>query len=333
MTRVPTKKPRRPLEPVAEHHEEPKVPKNKHTARPPPAVRRVWRPRNRQAEPMPDGLEPEPHATPPLEGYGLGVNKASEGQSHQGELPDEAPHEEVLTRKDTGEEFIKAAERHGEENLWGNTPAFVEEKPQGDEKAHGSERGEKAQGGEKAQAGDKSNAGEKAHGQEKPSAQTGPQTQAFSKPALTSLTPQQAVAARTPDLRNLRPTAGVAQTKLSGDMARFEPPPDAFALLKDAREAGVLFREDAHQEGHSEDADDPALAEAVEECIRLCFGVAGILRIGPGRNDKEEPIIVVVAARGFSHGSLASVPVDVRGFVTTVAVPFELLPLKRDIAT
>ncbi len=123
---------------------------------------------------------------------------------------------------------------------------------------------------------------------------------------------------------------GQVQNMLSGQSANNERPPDAFALLKEARDKGVLFVEDALKEGHSEDQDDPEHAAAVEECIRQCFGLRGILRIGPGHNDKEEPIIVVATTHGFSDASLAKVPEKVHRFATLIAIPFDLLPLKRE---
>jgi hypothetical protein len=113
-------------------------------------------------------------------------------------------------------------------------------------------------------------------------------------------------------------------------MARPERPPDAFALLKEAKEQGVLFVEDALGEGHVEDQEDPELAAAVEECIRLCFGLRGILRIGPGRNDRGEAIVVVAASHGFTDAALAKVPQKVHRFETLLAIPFDLLPLKRE---
>jgi hypothetical protein len=122
----------------------------------------------------------------------------------------------------------------------------------------------------------------------------------------------------------------VQKTMLSGQSATNERPPDAFALLKEARDKGVLFVEDALAEGHSEDQEDPEHAAAVEECIAQCFGVRGILRIGPGHNDKNEPIIVVATTHGFSDASLAKVPEKVHRFATLIAIPFDLLPLKRE---
>lgn len=127
----------------------------------------------------------------------------------------------------------------------------------------------------------------------------------------------------------LQPLSGVRQA-LIGEMARAERPPDAFGLLRDAKPAGELFVEDALADGHSEDQEDPELAAAVEECIAKCFGVRGILRIGPGHNDKLEPVIVVSVTQGFTEASFAAVPQKVHRFATLVAIPFELLPLKKD---
>lgn len=122
----------------------------------------------------------------------------------------------------------------------------------------------------------------------------------------------------------------VGKTLLSGQSATQERPPDAFALLREARDQGTLFVEDALAEGHSEDQEDPEHAAAVEECIARCFGVRGILRIGPGHNDQHEPIIVVATTHGFSEASLAKVPEKVHRFPTLIAIPFDLLPLKRE---
>jgi hypothetical protein len=148
-----------------------------------------------------------------------------------------------------------------------------------------------------------------------------------SKPGLERKTAPQEQAAK--------PTAQAKLSRvetarlLSGEPAKFERPPDAFSLLKSAKEAGTLFVEDSTEDGKTEDGEEPELHEAVEECIRLCFGLTGIHHIGPGRNDAEEAIIVVATMQGFSQGSLSRVPEIVRGFKTLVAIPFELLPLKR----
>ncbi|MCC6337441.1 MAG: hypothetical protein IT380_26015 [Myxococcales bacterium] len=155
---------------------------------------------------------------------------------------------------------------------------------------------------------------------------TGP---APGKDGFQAQTARQAALSST-SYKNLTPVGQVSANKLAGEPARTEKPPDAFKLLKEAREKGELFTEDALRDGHCEDQEDPALAEAVEECIRKCFGLRGILRIGPGKNDKREPIIVVAITQGFTDASLTKVPGAVNGFSTLVAIPFDLLPLKRE---
>ncbi len=107
-------------------------------------------------------------------------------------------------------------------------------------------------------------------------------------------------------------------------------PLDAFALLNQAREQGVFYREDQHGGGHPEDQDDPELGAAVEETIRLLFGVRGILRVGPGRNEANEPVVVVVAGPGMTDVALSKVPPKVHKFDTLLAVSYELLPLRRE---
>lgn len=123
---------------------------------------------------------------------------------------------------------------------------------------------------------------------------------------------------------------GTVQSKLGGSILRPDRPPDAFALLREAKERGVLFKEDWDREGHSEDQDDPELADAVEEVISRLFGKAGILRVGPGRNEQDEPVVVVVATQGFSDASLAAIPEKAGRFPTMLALSFELLPLRRE---
>lgn len=123
---------------------------------------------------------------------------------------------------------------------------------------------------------------------------------------------------------------GAVQTRLGGSILRPDRPPDAFALLREAKEQGVLFQEDWNREGHSEDQDDPELAAAVEEVISRLFGKAGILRVGPGRDESQEPVVVVVATHGFTDASLAAIPEKAGRFPTMLALSFELLPLRRE---
>jgi hypothetical protein len=106
-------------------------------------------------------------------------------------------------------------------------------------------------------------------------------------------------------------------------------PPDAMQLLNQAQEHGVFFKEDSER-GGAEEQEDPELAAAVEETIKLLFGVRGVLRIGPGRNQADEPVIVIVAAQGFGEASMRVVPEKVHRFPTLVALPYDVLPLKRE---
>lgn len=111
---------------------------------------------------------------------------------------------------------------------------------------------------------------------------------------------------------------------------RTDRPFDAYAALRQAKEKGVLFQEDWERDGHSEDQDDPELAEAVEDVIARLFGRAGVLRVGPGRNEQGEPVVVVVATHGFSDASLAAVPERSGRFPVMLALSFDLLPLRRE---
>jgi hypothetical protein len=122
---------------------------------------------------------------------------------------------------------------------------------------------------------------------------------------------------------------GPLPTSLTGQSAT-EQLPDAFTLLKSAKDRGQLFVEDEPGEHAADDHQDLELADAVEECIRLCFGLRGVLRIGPGRDDAGERIVVVSTGHGFSDVSLSKVPPTVHRFKTLIAIPFELLPLKRE---
>jgi len=109
-----------------------------------------------------------------------------------------------------------------------------------------------------------------------------------------------------------------------------DPKFSALVALDKAQDPGVYFVDDSARENHrEEEEEDPELREAVEECIRLLFGVTGIHHVGPGRNDKGEPVIVVAAATGFTQESMKAVPERVHRFDTLVALPFDLVPLRR----
>ncbi len=164
-----------------------------------------------------------------------------------------------------------------------------------------------------------------------------PLTKAWSqvKPPLPRLKPattQQQTAGgmvRTNVSQTKLSSVGPLPTTLTGQSAT-EFIPDAFALLKTAKDKGQLFVEDEPDEHAPDDHEDTELADAVEECIRLCFGLRGVLRIGPGRDDANQRIIVVTTGHGFSDVSLSKVPPSVHRFKTLIAIPFDLLPLKRE---
>jgi len=108
-------------------------------------------------------------------------------------------------------------------------------------------------------------------------------------------------------------------------------PLDAFALLQLAEPAGVLFKE--NDSGSAFDApppEDPELAKAVDEMINKLFGVKGILRVGGGRNKDDEPVVVVAVGNGFGEASLKAVPEKAGKFSTLIALPYDILPLKKE---
>ncbi len=105
-------------------------------------------------------------------------------------------------------------------------------------------------------------------------------------------------------------------------------PPDAFSVLHAAQDPGVYFKEEGHN-GAAEQA-DPELSAAIEEAIRLLFGVRGILRVSGGFNQEDQPAIIVVATQGFGEASMKLVPPFVHRFETILAVPYDMLPLKRE---
>lgn len=131
------------------------------------------------------------------------------------------------------------------------------------------------------------------------------------------------------------PMAGRKTEKLA-----MQPPPlpgadkpkgTLYELLENAKEPGVLYTEDDEGGGgdDEQEEEDPELMEAVEECIQRLFGVRGIHHIGPGTNDAGEKVIIIATSQGFGEESMRRVPSEVRGFKTLVALPFDLLPLKR----
>src|SRR3954471_4748765 len=134
---------------------------------------------------------------------------------------------------------------------------------------------------------------------------------------------------------------GGTSTARQAQKLAMQPPPlpgaakpkgTLYELLENAKEPGVLFKED-DDEGNADsdrEEEDPELMEAVEECIQRLFGVRGIHHIGPGTSDQGEKVIVIATGQGFGEESMRRVPPEVRGFKTLVALPFDLLPLKRN---
>ncbi len=108
-----------------------------------------------------------------------------------------------------------------------------------------------------------------------------------------------------------------------------DPKFSALVALDSAKDPGVYFVDDSARENHREEEEDPELREAVEECIRLLFGVTGIHHVGPGKNDQGQPVIIVAAGTGFTQESIRAVPERVHRFATLVALPFDLVPLRR----
>lgn len=135
---------------------------------------------------------------------------------------------------------------------------------------------------------------------------------------------------------NLRSLTGLKETqKVATPTLNVPPRPggnlgDAMKALHNAQDPGVFFKEHDAGGRPDEETEDPELAAAVEECIRMLFGVRGILRVGPGENDAGEPVVLISAARGFTAQSMTQVPPTVHRFKTLLALPFELLPLKRE---
>ncbi len=142
----------------------------------------------------------------------------------------------------------------------------------------------------------------------------------------------QAKAAELQKLKAQAPVTAAAQVQAPATTpappARPSRPPDAFSVLHAAQDPGIYFREEGHH-GSAEQA-NPELEEAIEEAIRLLFGVRGILRVTGGFNQANEPAIIVVATQGFGEASMKAVPGKVHRFETILAVPYDMLPLKRE---
>ncbi len=106
-------------------------------------------------------------------------------------------------------------------------------------------------------------------------------------------------------------------------------PTDSFAVLHAALEHGTYFiDEDEEKKGRG--ALEPDFAAALEEARKLLAKVNGVVRVGPGRNEARQRVILVVTSQGFGEASMQQVPEKVKGFSTLITVPYTLLPLRRE---
>lgn len=106
-------------------------------------------------------------------------------------------------------------------------------------------------------------------------------------------------------------------------------PTSSLAVLHAALEHGTYFV-DEEEDKKSRGALEPDFAAALEEARKLLAKVNGVVRVGPGRNEARQRVILVVTSQGFGEASMQQVPEKVKGFSTLVTVPYTLLPLRRE---
>ena len=109
----------------------------------------------------------------------------------------------------------------------------------------------------------------------------------------------------------------------------------AMHVLNNAQGKGEYFK--ITDEGASFNSQTPEeneqleeLLAAVEEAKQVLADVPGITRIAPGENNLRQPVVLILTARGFGEASLKVIPEVFFQFKTLVAVPWDLLPLRRD---
>ena len=102
-------------------------------------------------------------------------------------------------------------------------------------------------------------------------------------------------------------------------------------LLNDAQPPGTYFKLKQRESGRQggDEAPDAELAAAVEEAARLLAEVGGVEGVAPGENDAHQPVVVIQAGKGFTQTSLSRIPERVGRFATLLALPYELLPLRK----
>jgi hypothetical protein len=125
------------------------------------------------------------------------------------------------------------------------------------------------------------------------------------------------------------------------------PPPEvktltgALHFLNQAQPPGVLFKVDPDgqrqgrgEEGSGEEEEEEkerAWQEAVDETSRKLHGLRGITRVVRGYNEGGDRVVLVMVEQGLTHQSFDNaIPVEVQGFPTLVALPYEALPLRRE---
>jgi len=116
-----------------------------------------------------------------------------------------------------------------------------------------------------------------------------------------------------------------------------QSPESAMAFLHNAKPAGSFFRELVAEEegrqaspGAGEEPLDEELLAAVLELRERLKPVAGVARVVPGLDEEQRSVVVVAVEKGFTQASLKAVPEKIRQFETVLAIPYELLPLKRE---
>lgn len=162
------------------------------------------------------------------------------------------------------------------------------------------------------------------------------------KPAKPPTAPPPAPTAAPVPTTAFRPPAAKAMPSHKSDVAAFNdshaskpaPKPAAkpmspYAALHAALEHGTYFLDDSEGEGTTGRALSNEFLAAVEEARRLLANVSGVVRVGPGRDEAQAPVILVVTSQGFSESAMNQVPESVKGFSTLITVPYTLLPLRR----
>lgn len=131
------------------------------------------------------------------------------------------------------------------------------------------------------------------------------------------------------EAEKIAPAIPLSELRAALDAHRPGKTDDPMMLLKEAQPPGVFFREDSPGAPLPE-LQDEALLAAVEEAKRLLREVSGIAKIVPGLTQTDEKAVVIGAERGFGEASLRQIPQEIQAFPTLLAIPYDLLPLRRE---